>query len=52
MQSCKLHVDFAFLSTFYVARGILLYIWIIITEFECDNAFELLYIFSYEYSAY
>ena len=40
IQFRELHVHFAFSSTFHVARGILLYIWIVITEIECDNAFD------------
>ena len=52
MQSRELHVHFAFWSTLQVARGILLYTWIIITVFECDNAFDFMYKFSKEYSAY
>ena len=43
MQSRELRLYFAFLSTFHVARGILLYTWIIITEFECENAFNFMY---------
>ena len=38
MQPRELQVYFAFLSTFHVARGIWLYTWIIITEFEYDNS--------------
>ena len=40
MQSRELHMHFAFLSTSHVASGILLYTWIIITEFKCDTAFD------------
>ena len=43
MQSRELHVHFAFLSTFHIARETLLYTWIIVTEFECDNAFDFMY---------
>ena len=46
MQSGELHVHFAFLSTLNIARGILMYTWIIITETECDNAFDVMYTFS------
>ena len=46
MQSRELHVHFMFLSSFHVARAILLYSWIIITEFEFDNAFDFMYKFS------
>ena len=45
-------MHFAFLSTFHVACGILLYNGIIITEFECDDAFDFIYNFSSAYSAY
>ena len=45
-------MHFAFLSTFRVARGVLLYISIIITGFECDYAFDFMYKFSLEKSAY
>ena len=34
MQYLELHVHFSFLSFFHVALGVLLYTWIIITEFE------------------
>ena len=51
-KSHEIHVHFAFLSTFHVAREMLLYAWIIITEFECDNAFDYMYKFPYEYYAY
>ena len=37
---------FYVLSTFHVARGILLYTWVIIIEFECDYAFDFMYKFS------
>ena len=46
MQFRELHVHFPLLSIFYVARGILLYTWIIIIEFEFDNAFDFMYKFS------
>ena len=45
MQSLELHVHFAFLSTFQVAREVLLYTWIVITEYEGDNDFEFMYKF-------
>ena len=45
MQLRELHVHFTFLSTFHVARGILRYTSIIITEFECENAFDFMYKF-------
>ena len=45
-------MHFAFLNTFHFACGILLYARIIITDFECDNAFDFMYAYSYEYSAY
>ena len=49
-QSLELQVQFAFLSSFHVARGVLLYTWIIITEFGCYSACDFMYKFSWEYS--
>ena len=46
MQSRELHMHFAFFSTFHVAEEILLYTWIIVTEFECEYAFDFMYKFS------
>ena len=51
-QSLELHVHFAFLCTFHVVRGVLLYTWIIITDFGCYNVCDFMYKFSWEDSVY